>query len=81
MKYQVRDYCAGICEKAAKGTIYQIIKVIRKRNNNSDSNFLLTDDAGDIPKRKAQVNSFVGHFSNAHGFESIPYDKTGFRIS
>lgn len=44
------------------------------KRNNPKSNFLLTNDAGELLDYKDQANTFVEHFSNAHGLERIPYD-------
>lgn len=58
---------------AAKRIIYQIIKAIGKRNN-SESNFLLTDDVREVLDSMAEANAFVNLFINIHGFDSISYD-------
>lgn len=72
MKHQARDYWGSICKKAARGTVYHIIKALGKRNC-SKSNFLLTDDVGEILDSQDQANAFVEQFSNIHGLENIPY--------
>lgn len=73
MKHRAQDYWGGICEKAARGTVYHIIKALGKRNS-SKSNFLLTDEVGEIFASQDQANACVEQFSNAHGLKSIPYD-------